>query len=193
MGKSKLLFKGWLMMLIRDVSEHPEVVYGELQSVINQQKASGTESVYETIFSGKLISQCLTNYKIPEFEREIVDTRDQYFIKDLSKKDKRWVCGQDNENDLLQALKMTLSKIYLGDEESMDEKSAKMKAGRIIDEGFKIYLSGGEEFKEKSLHFKTLIMGVSVDEKVYHKKISLENDDGDKEKTIHNPILFNLF
>jgi len=70
----------------------------------------------------------------------------EYFIKKLKVKDRRWACGSfDPKSDLLQCLKMTLAKIYLGDDNNMDEQQVKIQCDRLYEKAVTIYLEGGDE------------------------------------------------
>ena len=94
-----------------------------------------------------MIKQCLNNYtKDQIFDQEISNTRVEFFIKKLKEKDRRWACGSfDPKSDLLHCLKMTLAKIYLGDDNNMDEQQVKIQCDRLYEKAVTIYLEGGDE------------------------------------------------
>ena len=146
--KGKKLFKGNLMMLIRDVkSQDSEGAYKEMMANMTPI-TSKQNNFLSSLFQGTLISQCLNYFEQPIFNTEIDNIRKQYF---LSLKVKRWANGRD----FLDSSKITLSQIFVDDDTDMDLHKMNISCEHLFKECLKYFYEGEGIFKTNLLVFES--------------------------------------
>jgi len=151
--KGRKLFKGYLMMLIRDVkSEAAEGAYKELQSNIIQV-TSQEKNFLTALFQGNLRSQCLNYFEQEIFNTEVESIRKQYFF---SLKEKRWETGID----FLESFKITLAQVFMDDDTDMDLHKLNITCDSRFQDAIQLFYEGREEFEgEGSIFIKDFAFG----------------------------------
>ena len=136
--KGSQLFKGFLMMAIRDVStQDAEGAYIELISNVRQQAASNRSGYLEKLFGGKIVGHCIHHFENRIFAAEIDLIRQM--IVDLPF---RWNTG----HEFLESLKLTLAQVHTDDDTVMDVHRLKMAFVRLDREAHTMMIQGGKQF-----------------------------------------------
>ncbi|CDW83961.1 UNKNOWN [Stylonychia lemnae] len=180
------LFKGKLMMLIRDVrSDEAKPAYSELKSNIEQLQISRQDKFFGAVFQGKLLGQCLSYYQQKIFGYEINNIRDHYFLSSKHLLQNRW----DNGKDLVDSLKIVLSQVFLNDGSSIDDKKKDIQCENQQKQCEESFFKGGELIKDEEIKIDTIlkktvvIEGKSIDIEVDQKDIQLDEIDQDSENS----------
>ena len=174
--KGRKLFKGFLLMLIRDVkSDEAEGAYNELMA--NMARITSNEKNFlNCLFQGKLKSQCLNYFEQPVFSQEIEWIRDEYF---LSLKENRWTNGRD----FLESSKIALAQIFVDDDTDMDLHKMNITCEHLFKECLKAFYEGDGLFKESGLTYKEKIV---FNDQVFnitikHEDIAFESESSEEE------------
>jgi len=178
--KGRKLFKGYLMMLIRDVkSEAAEGAYKELQSNIIQV-TSQEKNFLTALFQGNLKSQCLNYFEQEIFNTEVDSIRKQYFF---SLKKKRWETGID----FLESFKITLAQVFMDDDTDMDLHKLNITCDSRFQEAIQMFYEGKDEFDgEKSVFRRTFdFEGQSFDVQISQKDFILDRSQSEGLEEIH--------
>ncbi len=177
--KGKKLFKGYLLMLIRDVkSEEADDAYKELGT--NMAQITVKENNFLTaLFQGKLKSQCLNYFQQPIFHKEIEMIRNEYY---LSLNEKRWLNGRD----LLESFKITLAQIFVDDDTDMDIHKINITCEHLFKESLKLFYEGGDKFEKCLFEKEFTFVEESFNVKLNHAEIRFEIDE-DKSIEKENP------
>ena len=144
--KGKKLFKGYLLMLIRDVkSEEADGAYKELMA--NMAPITSKEKNFlNSLFQGKLKSQCLNYFEQPIFSEEIEWIRNEYF---LLSEENRW----SNGRDFLESSKIALAQIFVDDDTDMDLHKMNITCEHLFKECLKAFYTGDGFLKEVGLFY----------------------------------------
>ncbi len=171
--KGSQLFKGFLMMAIRDVSsQDAEGAYVELISNIRQQAASNRSGYLEKLFGGKIVGHCIHHFENRIFGAEIDIIRQM--IVDLPF---RWNTGRE----FLESFKLTLAQVHTDDDTVMDVHRLKMAFARLDREAYTMMMHGGKQFStcdKVAIRIKHLTNSEADDEiLIDQEQLSFLDDD----------------
>ncbi|CAF1018029.1 unnamed protein product [Adineta ricciae] len=172
--KGSQLFKGHLMMVIRDVSsQDAEGAYVELISNVRQQAGSNRSGYLEKLFGGKIVGQCLHHFENRVFDAEIELVRKMIISLPF-----RWSTGRD----FLESLKLTLAQVHTDDDTVMDIHRLKMAFSRLEREAYVMMAQGGNQFStcdKLTIHVQQLA-NPNIEDKIIVDQERLNFTDGNE-------------
>ncbi|CDW80962.1 UNKNOWN [Stylonychia lemnae] len=163
------LFKGKLMMLIRDVrADEAGPAYQELKSNMEQLQISKQDKFFGAVFQGQLIGQCLSYFQQKIFNQEIQFVREHYFLSSQYLLQNRW----DNGKDLVDSLKVVLTQVFLNDGSNIDDRKFNLQCEDFRKSCQESFYSGGEFLKVKDLkNLSTIKIQLEIEGKMINFEV----------------------
>ncbi|CDW83834.1 UNKNOWN [Stylonychia lemnae] len=176
--KGQKLFKGSLMMMIRDVPfKEQEQAFTELQSNVLQLQGNTDnqeENFLSHIFQGRLMAKTMVYFEQPEFNKDIKDFRDLYIFR---MNDKRWVNGRD----LTESLKIVLTQVFLDDDTDTDIHKMRLSCDKSYSQSIQLFFKFDRKIEVEGQIYE---QEFTIDGKVHKLQIQqnqmqLQQTDGD--------------
>ena len=132
------LFKGILMILIRDVaSQDADGAYIEMISNIKQNSAQSKNAYLEKLFNGRIKGQCLHNFENEIFTDEIDELR-SWLMNDVKSK---WTNGFE----FLETFKFVMAQVHTDDDTYLDMRRFRKVINQKEREAIIMFMTGGND------------------------------------------------